>query len=83
MAKVTFESAVKDLEQIVRELEAGELPLEEAFKKFQEGVKLSKFCSETLNETEKQVKLLLKDQEGNVLEQPFLSEKDDDTPHDV
>lgn len=74
MAKMTFENAMKALEEIVKELETGEPPLEEAFKKFKEGVKLSKFCSETLNETEKQVKLLLEDQEGNVLEQPFLSE---------
>jgi exodeoxyribonuclease VII small subunit len=74
MAKKTFEKAMMALEQIVKELETGELPLEKAFEKFEEGVKLSKFCSEKLNETEKRVTLLLKDQEGNVLEQPFLSE---------
>jgi len=74
MAKKTFEKAMMALEQIVKELEAGELPLEKAFEKFEEGVKLSKFCSEKLNETEKRVTLLLKDQEGDVLEQPFLSE---------
>lgn len=78
MAEMTFESAIKALEQIVKELETGDLPLEESFKKFKAGVKLSKFCSETLNETEKQVKLLLKDQEGNVLEQPFISESEKD-----
>jgi len=74
MAKKTFEKAMMALEQIVKELETGELPLEKAFEKFEEGVKLSKFCSEKLNETEKRVTLLLKDREGDVLEQPFLSE---------
>ncbi len=74
MAKKTFEKAMMALEQIVKELETGDLPLEKAFEKFEEGVKLSKFCSEKLNETEKRVTLLLKDQEGDVLKQPFLSE---------
>lgn len=74
MSKKTFEKAMMALEQIVKELETGDLPLEKAFEKFEEGVKLSKFCSEKLNETEKRVTLLLKDQEGDVLKQPFLSE---------
>lgn len=83
MSKKTFEKAMMALEQIVKELETGDLPLEKAFEKFEEGVKLSTFCSEKLNETEKRVTLLLKDQEGDVLEQPFLSEDTSQTPHDV
>lgn len=83
MAKKTFEKAMTALEHIVKELETGELPLEKAFEKFEEGVGLSKFCSERLNETEKRVTLLLKDQQGNVLKQPFLSDDESQTPHDV
>ncbi len=73
MAKLTFEKAMKKLEQIVRELESGDQPLEKAIKKFEEGVQLSKFCSEKLDETEQRITLLLKDQDGNVFEEPFSS----------
>ena len=75
MAKQTFEKAMKQLEDIVQELEIGDLPLEKAIKKFEEGVQLSKFCSETLDETEKRIKILLQDQQGNVTEKPFMPEE--------
>ena len=76
MAKQTFEKAMKKLEQIVQELESGDLPLEKAVNIFEEGVKLSKFCSNKLDETEKRVTILMQDAEGNVLEKPFISEND-------
>lgn len=74
MAKKTFEQAMKQLEEIVQELEAGDLPLEKAIKKFEEGVQLSKLCTEKLDETEKKISILLKDQAGNVFEKPFIAE---------
>ena len=74
MPKTTFEQSMKKLEQIVQKLESGDLPLEEAMQKFEEGIKLSKLCSEKLDETEKKVTLLLQDQKGNVSEKPFISE---------
>lgn len=77
MAKQTFENAVKRLESIVHDLEGGDLTLDEALKKFQEGVKLSKFCSNKLDETEKKVSILLKDDEGNVRAEPFVLEKNE------
>jgi len=76
MAKQTFENAMKKLELIVQELESGDQPLEDAVKKFEEGVKLSKFCSEKLDETEKRITILLKDQTGNLFEKPFTSESE-------
>ncbi len=76
MAKQTFEQAMKKLELIVQQLESGEQPLEDAVKKFEEGIKLSKFCSEKLDETEKRITILLKDQMGNVFEKPFISESE-------
>lgn len=65
---------MKQLERIVQELENGDLPLEKAIKKFEEGIKLTKFCSEKLDETEKKISVLLKNSEGRMIEQPFLPE---------
>ncbi len=67
---------MKRLESIVHELESGDLTLDEALKKFQEGVKLSKLCSNKLDETEKKVSILLKDEEGNVQAEPFFAGKE-------
>ena len=71
MGKQTFEAAMKRLENIVEELESGDLTLDQALKKFEEGVKLSRFCSKKLDETEKKVSILLRDEKGNVQEKPF------------
>ncbi len=76
MAKKTFEESLKQLEQIVQELETGDLPLEKALKKFEEGVQLSKFCFAKLDETEKKITILLQDWEGNVSEKPFMVESE-------
>ncbi|MDL1967015.1 MAG: exodeoxyribonuclease VII small subunit [Deltaproteobacteria bacterium] len=73
-AKTNFEQSMKKLEKIVQELESGDLPLEEAMQKFEEGIKLSRICSKKLDETEKKITLLLQDQKGNVSEKPFISE---------
>ncbi len=75
MAKLTFENAMKRLEGIVEALERGDLALDDALKKFQEGIKLSTFCSNKLDETERKVALLLKDEEGNIREEPFQEER--------
>jgi exodeoxyribonuclease VII small subunit len=74
MSKITFEQSMKKLEQIVHDLESGDLPLEEAIKKFEEGVALSRQCSEKLDETEKKITLLLQDQKGQVYQKPFESD---------
>ena len=80
MVQKTFEQSMKQLERIVQELEEGDLPLEAAIKKFEEGMKLTKLCSQKLDETEKKVSILLKNAEGRITEKPFQSEKDvDDT----
>ena len=74
--KKTFEQSMKNLEQIVQELEDGDLPLEKAIKKFEEGIKLTKFCSEKLDETEKKISVLLKNAEGQMKEKPFNPEEE-------
>jgi exodeoxyribonuclease VII small subunit len=82
MAKKTFEQSMKHLEQIVAELESGELPLEQAIKKFEEGVELSRFCAQKLEETERKITLLMQDSSGRSVEKPFpfaeADEKDAD-----
>ena len=77
MAQKTFEQSMKQLERIVQELEDGDLPLEKAIKKFEEGIKLTKLCTEKLDETEKKISVLLKDSDGQLAEKPFLSGDDD------
>jgi len=72
---MTFETAMNQLENIVNELESGNLSLEDSIKKFEEGIKLSKYCSAKLDETEKKITLLLKDQDGNITEKEFSPEK--------
>ena len=54
-----FENALARLEDIVGELEKGELALEEALKLFEEGVKISQFCTTKLDEAERKVEFLL------------------------
>jgi exodeoxyribonuclease VII small subunit len=78
MAKQTFESAMKQLEQIAQELEAGELTLEMAMKKFEEGIQLSRFCTKKLDETERRIAILLQDSDGSVQEVPFEDKKAED-----
>ena len=74
MAKKTFEQSMKQLEQIVVELESGELTLEQAIKKFEEGIELSKFCSQKLEETERKITLLMQNSSGQAVEKPFPAE---------
>jgi exodeoxyribonuclease VII small subunit len=70
MTKGTFESALKKLDEIVHALESEDHPIEEALKKFEEGIALSKFCSQKLDETERKIGILLKGQDGAIHTQP-------------
>jgi len=69
--KPSFEKAINDLEKIVRALESGDLPLEKALEKFEAGIQLSRYCSQTLDEAEKRVTLLMADETGEPVEKPF------------
>ncbi|MCP3951842.1 MAG: exodeoxyribonuclease VII small subunit [Desulfobacterales bacterium] len=72
--KKTFENAMQQLEQIVADLEAGDIPLDKALQKFEEGMSLSKYCTDRLDETEKKVSLLLADSRGELQEHDFSEE---------
>lgn len=67
----TFEEAMGRLEEIVRELEEAELPLEKSLKIFEEGVRLSRLLNSKLNEAEEKVEILLQDEEGKKVARPF------------
>ena len=67
----TFESSLAALEKIVRELERGDLPLEESLELFEQGVRLSRECQERLNQAERRIELLLRDAEGRPMLAPF------------
>ena len=71
MAKEKFEEALNKLEKIVSKLEKGDIPLEESLKFFEEGIRLSRLCNQKLDEAEKRVEILLKDEEGVLKPQPF------------
>ena len=73
MAKEKFEEALEKLEEIVRRMEAGEMTLEESLKAFEEGIKLSRFCAKKLDEADRRVEVLLR-QEGELITQPFSGE---------
>jgi exodeoxyribonuclease VII small subunit len=66
-----FEVALEDLEQVVEQLESGELSLEDSLAAFEKGVGLVKYCNQKLNEAEKRVELLVKDKEGKFQLKPF------------
>ncbi|MBI5166874.1 MAG: exodeoxyribonuclease VII small subunit [candidate division NC10 bacterium] len=71
MEELSFEEALKRLEELVAKLEAGDLSLEQALEAFEEGVRLSRLCSQRLNEAQKRVSILLRNQEGGLEERPF------------
>jgi exodeoxyribonuclease VII small subunit len=71
MAEKKFEASLARLEEIVKELETGDLPLEQSLKLFEEGIKLSRLCNKRLEEAERRVEILLKSKNGTVTAQPF------------
>jgi exodeoxyribonuclease VII small subunit len=71
----TFEESLKKLETIVDRLEKGDLPLEESLKLFEEGVVLSAACKQELDAAEGKVQMLVKQRDGSLKTEPFLSGK--------
>ena len=71
MAKKKFEDTLLELEKIVQRLEDPDVPLDEAVSLFEDGIKLSRFCSQKLDEVEKRVDLLVKDEQGGLATRGF------------
>jgi exodeoxyribonuclease VII small subunit len=80
----TFESSLEELERIVRQLEQGELTLEKSLELFEQGVTLSRDCQERLNQAERRIEILMRDNQGRAAVRPFdpaseLSAADEDS----
>lgn len=74
---LNFEVAMKQLEEIANQLEKNDLDLDKAVEKFEEGMKLSKKCSEILENAEKKITILLDDGKDNFTEEKFESSQDE------
>ena len=66
----TFETSLQELEKTVRELESGDLPLEQALSAFEKGIGLTRECQKALEEAEQKVRILL-EKDGKLETQPF------------
>lgn len=78
MNEPSFEEALSQLEGIVTKLEAGELPLEEALRLFEDGIRLARLCTARLEDAERRVHLLTQGPEGGEQEVPFLAPDGED-----
>ena len=72
--KMTFEESMGRLEQIVRAMERGDVPLEESLKLFQEGTELVKNCGKLLDEAQLQVNKIMVAADGSPVEEVFADE---------
>jgi exodeoxyribonuclease VII small subunit len=70
----SFEASLKELEKIVEQLEAGDLPLEESLALFERGIRLSRECQRRLEEAERKVEVLVKGEDGRLKTAPFDQE---------
>jgi exodeoxyribonuclease VII small subunit len=77
MTDLKFEAALQRLEQIVDQLEAGNLTLEESLQVFEEGVGLARRCGKYLDDAEKRIELLTRDESGVLKTAPFELPEDE------
>lgn len=69
--KENFESNLKELEEVVKALENGDVSLDEMLSLFEKGIKLTKSCTSLLENAEQKINVLVKNSEGGLTEQPF------------
>ena len=72
--EIKFEKALERLEKIVEDLEAGNIGLDEALKRYEEGIKLVRGCQKTLTTAEKKIEVLTKGLDGSFEKEPFNDE---------
>jgi exodeoxyribonuclease VII small subunit len=75
----TFEASLEALEQIVRQLESGDLPLEKSLELFEQGIRLSRECQERLSQAERRIEILLRDNQGRPVVNTFTEPTGNDT----
>ena len=71
MAEIKFEESLKKLDKIVDDLEKGDLSLDEALKRYQEGIELARLCSQRLENAKKKIDVLVKNKKGEFELRPF------------
>ena len=71
----TFEESMSRLEQIVRAMERGDVPLEESLKLFQEGTQLVQICTKLLDNAQLQIKKVMTAADGSPVMEEFLDEE--------
>jgi len=82
----TFEASLEALEQIVRQLESGDLPLEKSLELFEQGIRLSRECQDRLSQAERRIEVLMRDNQGRTVVNSFEpsqgdnNESDDESP---
>ena len=80
MTEPTFEENVKELEEILQQLEHGELSLETALAKFETGMRLVRLCNQQLDAVDRKVEILFRDETGNFTTRPFSCTDVDEGP---
>jgi exodeoxyribonuclease VII small subunit len=82
----SFEASLEALEQIVRQLESGDLPLEKSLELFEQGIRLSRECQDRLSQAERRIEVLMRDNQGRTVVNSFEpsqgdnNETDDESP---
>jgi exodeoxyribonuclease VII small subunit len=76
MSDLKFEDCLARLEQIVTALEAGNLPLEESLKVFEEGIAMARHCQHYLEDAQRRIEILAQDESGGATTKPFTWEPD-------
>lgn len=75
----SFEKDLEQLEHIVEALEEGQLSLDDSLRKFEEGIRLTKRCEKALAQAEKKIEILTKNEQGEVVAEPFGEEVAEET----
>ncbi len=73
-----FEGSLKRLEEIVHHLEEGDISLDKSLKLFEEGIRLSRFCSSRIEQAKKKVEILMKESGGKLSKRPFDLEQSEE-----
>lgn len=74
VANLGFEANLRQLEQLVQQMEQGELTLEQSLSTFEQGVALTRACQQALDKAEQKVNLLLQDEQGAISRKPFTEQ---------
>jgi len=78
----TFEASLEALEQIVQQLESGDLALEKSLELFEQGIRLSRECQDRLSQAERRIEVLLRDNQGRPVVAPFEQKQTSAEPAD-